>query len=52
MLFTHPAVLTAADISRLVIPEGCVGLPTIASLEQGIPVIAVRENQNQMENDL
>ena len=52
MLFTHPAILTAADISCLVIPDGCVGLPTIAALEQGIPVIAVRENQNKMKNDL
>jgi len=52
MLFTHPAVLTAADISCLVIPDGCVGLPTIAALEQGIPVIAVRENENRMKNDL
>ena len=28
------------------------GLPTLAALEQGIPVIAVRENKNLMENDL
>ena len=52
MVFTHPGVLTAADISCLVIPDGCVGLPTLAALEQGIPVIAVRENRNQMRNDL
>lgn len=52
MLFTHPGVITAADISCLVIPDGCVGLPTLASLEQGIPVIAVRENRNRMKNDL
>jgi hypothetical protein len=51
-LFTHPGVLTAADISCLVIPDGCVGLPTLAALEQGIPVIAVRENRNRMKNDL
>ena len=50
--FGHPGVLTAADISCLVIPEGCVGLPTLAALEQGIPVIAVRENHNRMKNDL
>ena len=36
----------------LVIPDGCLGLPTIAALEQGIPVIAVRENKNVMQNDL
>lgn len=52
MVFTHPGVLTAADISCLVIPDGCVGLPTLAALEQGIPVIAVRENRNRMRNDL
>jgi hypothetical protein len=45
-------VLTAADISCLVIPDKCVGLPTLAALEQGIPVIAVRENGNLMRNDL
>ncbi len=52
MVFTHPGVLTAADVSCLVIPDGCVGLPTLAALEQGIPVIAVRENSNRMRNDL
>ena len=52
MLFAHPNVITAADISCLVIPDKCVGLPTLAALEQGIPVIAVRENRNRMKNDL
>jgi hypothetical protein len=52
MLFTHHSVLTAADISCVVIPDGCVGLPTLAALEQGIPVIAVRENKNRMRNKL
>ncbi len=52
MIFTHPGVLTAADVSCLVIPDGCVGLPTLAALEQGIPVIAVRENRNRMRNEL
>src|SRR5438046_2342921 len=41
----------AADISCLVIPEGCIGLPTLAALAQEIPVIAVRENANIMQND-
>ena len=45
-------VFTAADISCLVIPDKCVGLPTLAALEQGIPVIAVAENGNLMQNDL
>lgn len=47
-----PALLTAADVSCLVIPAGCVGLPTLAALEQGIPVIAVNENRNCMQNRL
>jgi hypothetical protein len=48
----RPDVLTAANISCLVIPDGCLGLPTMAALEHGIPVIAVRENKNLMQNDL
>lgn len=48
----HPSVFTAADVSCLVIPDGCIGLPTLAALEQGIKVIAVRENRNLMRNDL
>ena len=47
-----PGVLGAADISCLVIPDNCIGIPTLAALEQGIPVIAVRENANLMQNDL
>ena len=46
------SILTAADVSCLVIPDGVLGLPTLAALEQGIPVIAVRENRNIMKNDL
>ena len=45
-------VLTAADVSCLVILDKCVGLPTLAALEQGIPVVAVRENRNRMRNEL
>jgi hypothetical protein len=45
-------VVSAEDVSCLVIPDGCVGLPTLAALEQGIPVIAVKENKNLMRNDL
>ena len=51
-LFDDAGVISASDVSCLVIPDGCVGLPTLAALEQGIPVIAVRENKNIMENDL
>jgi len=48
----HHDVLTVEDVACLVIPDGCIGLPTLAALEQGIPVIAVRENKNLMSNDL
>ena len=51
-LMRRESVLTVEDISCLVIPDGCIGLPTLAALEQGIPVVAVRENQNVMRNDL
>jgi hypothetical protein len=48
----EPSVVSAEDISALVIPDGCVGLPTLAAVEQGIPVVAVRNNTNLMRNDL
>lgn len=51
-LFHDPGIISSSDISCLVIPENCIGLPTLAALEQGIPVIAVRENRNCMRNDL
>ena len=47
-----PSVIQAEDVSALVIPDGCVGLPTLAAVEQGIPVVAVRSNTNLMRNDL
>jgi hypothetical protein len=47
-----PSCLTAHDISCLVIPDGCLGLPVLAALEQGIPVIAVRDPSHLMKNDL
>ncbi|MBW8050569.1 MAG: DUF3326 domain-containing protein [Cytophagales bacterium] len=46
------AVLSAKDVSCVVIPDGCIGLPTLAALEQGIPVVAVKSNKNVMKNDL
>lgn len=51
-LMRRDNVLTVEDISCLVIPDGCIGLPTLAALDQGIPVVAVHENQNLMRNDL
>ena len=50
--FDRADVITAEDVSCLVIPEGCLGLPTLAALQQGITVIEVRENRNLMKNDL
>lgn len=47
-----PAILAVEDVSCLVIPDGCVGLPTLAALLQGIPVIVVRNNTNRMKNDV
>jgi hypothetical protein len=51
-LMQSSSVLNVSDISCLIIPDGCLGLPTLAALEQGITVIAVRENHNLMRNDL
>ena len=50
--FGNQGVISASDISCLVIPDGCLGLPTLAALEQGITVVAVGENKNLMKNDL
>jgi hypothetical protein len=51
-LIQGAGLLSAADVSCLIIPDKCIGLPTLAALEQGIPVIAIRENNNLMQNDL
>lgn len=45
-------VLSAEDLHCLVIPDGCIGLPTLAALAQGIPVISVRGNRNCLPNQL
>lgn len=45
-------VLTAGDVDCIVMPDKCLGVPTLAALEQGIPVIAVMENENILDNDL
>src|SRR5580704_11853494 len=44
--------LKANDVSCMVIPDGCLDLPVLAALEQGIPVIAVRDHSHLMDNDL
>lgn len=50
--FPAPGILSVEDVSCVVIPDGVLGLPVLAALEQGIPVIAVRESVNLMRNDL
>ena len=50
--FARSDVITAEDISCLVIPDGCLGLPTLAALKQDITVIAVKENRSLMRNDI
>jgi hypothetical protein len=44
--------ITVNDISCIIIPDRCVGLPTLAAIKQDIPIIAVKENGNIMQNDL
>lgn len=50
-LVSYNKGINVENISCLVIPDGCIGLPVLACIEQGIPVIAVR-NKNRMKNDL
>jgi hypothetical protein len=51
-LLQYSGCLTARDLSALVIPDGCIGLPVLAALEQGIRVIAVKDSNHLMANDL
>jgi len=51
-VMNEPDLFNVSNVSCLVIPDKCIGLPTLAALLQGIPVIAVRENINLMNNDL
>lgn len=44
--------LNVEKISCIIIPKNCLGLPILAALKQGIPVIVVKENKNIMENNL
>ncbi len=48
----YPGIISAEDISCIIIPDGCIGLPVLAAIDQGIPVIAVKENANNMKNNL
>ena len=47
-----PGIMSVEDVSCIIIPEGCLGLPTLAAIEQNIPLIVVKENKNCMKNDL
>ena len=51
-LYNASGIISAKDISCMIIPEGCLGLPIIAAALQDIPIIIVRENKNLMRNDL
>ena len=44
--------LNVEDVDCLIIPDKCIGLPTLAAMEHSIPVIAVRDNKNIMCNNL
>lgn len=44
--------LQSTNVSCLVIPDGCIGLPTLAALINEVPVIAVKGNTNRMRNNL
>lgn len=48
----QPDGLSAEDVSCLIVPDGAVGLPTLAAAVQDIPVIAVRGNHSMMTCDL
>ena len=50
--FGKYGIRSVEDVSCIVIPDGCLGLPTLAALIQGISVIAVQDNTNLMANDL
>ncbi|MDR3638826.1 MAG: DUF3326 domain-containing protein [Isosphaeraceae bacterium] len=49
---SHPSVLTARDVACVITPDGCLGLPVLAALEQGIPVVAVRDASVLVRNEL
>lgn len=44
-------ILSSRNIAALIIPDGCLGQTVTAAIDQGIPVIAVK-NKNIMNNDL
>jgi hypothetical protein len=50
--FGRRGVLAAEDLSCLILPSGCLGLPVLAALHQGIPVIEIKDAKNGMRNEL
>ncbi|MAE49657.1 high light inducible protein [Candidatus Pacearchaeota archaeon] len=44
--------LGVGRVSCLILPDGCLGIPTLAALKQGIQVIAVKDREHVMKNDL
>lgn len=50
--FNKSSVITADNISCLITIDKCIGLPLLAALEQGIPVIVVNDNRTKMNNNL
>ena len=42
---------TARNVNAIVMPKGCLGIPTYAALIQGIPVIAVEDNIQSDRSD-
>jgi len=45
-------LINVQDLSCLVIPDGCIGLPVLAAIEHGISVIAVKDRHCTMKNPL
>lgn len=48
----HSGLLSSSNISCIVIPDKCIGLPILAAVQQGIAVIAVKDRCCQMNNNL
>jgi len=45
-------LVNVQDISCLIQPKGCIGLPTLAAIENNIPIIAVEDRGSVMKNNL
>ena len=50
--FGRRGLISAEDISCLIIPSGCLGLPVLAALHQGVAVVEVRDSTNVVRNSL